>query len=91
MPCRATASLSIYTKEGSQIIIEEIETSNISKELVFETAIIKIKAKKCNLILIGLYRPPTPNTDEFFLKLDELFQTFSTVKKTKSLLWETPT
>lgn len=72
--------------------IEEIETSNISKELVFETAIIKIKAKKFNLILIGLYRPPTPNTDEFFLKLDELLQTFSTVKKkTKLLLWETPT
>lgn len=61
--------------------IEEIETSNISKELVFETAIIKIKAKKFNQILIGLHRPPTPNTDECLLKLDELLQTFSTVKK----------
>lgn len=91
MPRKATASLSIYTKEGSQIAIEEIETSNISKELVFETAIIKIKAKKFNLILIGLYRPPTPKTGEFFLKLDELLQTFSTVKKKKLLLWETPT
>lgn len=61
--------------------IEEIETRNVSKELVFETAIIKIKAKKFNLILIGLYRPPTPNTHEFFLKLDKLLLTFSTVKK----------
>lgn len=63
--------------------IEETETSNISKELVFETAIIKFKAKEFNLILIGLYRPPTPNTDEFFLKLDKLLQTLSTVKKNK--------
>lgn len=73
MPRKATASLSIYTEEGSQMAIEEIEASNISKELVFETAIIKIKAKKYNLILIWLYRPPTTNTDEFFLKLDEYF------------------
>lgn len=63
------------------MVIEEIKTSNTSKKLVFETAIIKIMAKIFNLILIGLYRPPTPNTDKFFLKLDKLLQTFSTVKK----------
>lgn len=55
-------------------------------KLVFETAIIKFKAKKCNLILIGLYRPPTANTDESFLKLDDLLQTFSTVKKKNKII-----
>lgn len=71
--------VALYVREDSAI--EEIEINNVAKELVFETAIIKIRINKVNLVLIGLYRPPTANTDEFFSILDNLLQTFSKVKK----------
>lgn len=62
--------VAIYIKENTLLQYKEIETIDFTIELKIELACVELKVNKDKITVLGLYRPPCHNLDDFIHNLD---------------------
>lgn len=71
-----------YAKKGQEKDIKLITTSDNNSELICETALFELKLKKEQLLVLGVYRPPSSKLDDAINVLtQQLNRALSTDKK----------